>query len=231
MCAIHRNRRAPRGLFRTVAREGGSNEATPVHQAVWRRGFGAAPGARAAAGTSSQQIGLLVDPRLRPGACMAAFVRRLRELGWIEGRPSQSSIAGRKVATSASPKSRPSLSGSRSMSLSRREVQSLRQSRRHRSSRSSSRWQRTQWAADWSPVWRNPAATLPACQLSLPILPASDSNSCARSCPVFASWRSWLMLAIPPPCWRWPRFRQRPARSASRSPLGNPASRGYRARL
>src|SRR5262245_28817485 len=89
------------------------------------------------------------------------------------------------------------------MSSLRWEVRSSRQSRRHRSSRSSLRWQRTRWAAAWSPVWCDPAATLPACRLSLPILPASDSNSCARWCPVFAGWRSWLMLAIPPPCSRW----------------------------
>src|SRR6516164_7662566 len=104
------------------------------------------------------------------------------------------------------------------MSLSRRELQLSRQSRRHPSSRSSLRWQRTQWAPAWSLVWCGPAATLPACRLSLAILLASDSNSCARSCPIFAGWRSCLMLAIPLPCWRWPRFRQWPARSVSRSP-------------
>ena len=39
------------------------------------------------------------------------FVQRLRELGWIEGRTSRSSIAGRRDAASASPRSRPSSSG------------------------------------------------------------------------------------------------------------------------
>jgi hypothetical protein len=37
------------------------------------------------------------------------FERRLRELGWIEGRPSQSSIDGPKDGPSATPKSRLSL--------------------------------------------------------------------------------------------------------------------------
>jgi putative tryptophan/tyrosine transport system substrate-binding protein len=35
--------------------------------------------------------------------------------------------------------------------------------------------------------------------------------------PVFAGWRSWPMSAILPPCWKCARFRQRPARSALRS--------------
>jgi putative tryptophan/tyrosine transport system substrate-binding protein len=47
-------------------------------------------------------------------------------------------------------------------------------------------------------------------------LSPSDSNSCVRSCPVSAVWRSWAMSAIQPACWKWKRFKQRPARSASR---------------
>ena len=66
----------------------------------------------------------------------------------------------------------------------------------------------------WSRAWRDRAATSPACRCSRPILPASGSNSCARSFPGLRRWRSWPMSAIPPPCWRWTRFRQRPARSA-----------------
>ena len=82
-----------------------------------------------------------------------------------------------------------------------------------------------------SPVWRGPAATSPACRTSRPILLVSDSNFCARLFPVSAVWRSWPMSAIPLPCWKWARFRRRPARLASRSPRRNPASRRYRARL
>src|SRR5262249_7158918 len=47
----------------------------------------------------------------------------------------------------------------------------------------------------------------------------SDSNSCARSSPIFAGWRSWPMSAIPPPYWKWARPRQRPASSAWRSEI------------
>src|SRR5215467_12998259 len=39
------------------------------------------------------------------------------------------------------------------------------------------------------------------------------------------------MSAIPSPCWKCARFRQRPAGSASKLHTRNPESRGYRARL
>ena len=51
------------------------------------------------------------------GPWTAAFVQRLHELGWIEGRLSRSNTAGRRDAPSALPRSPPSSSGSRSMSL------------------------------------------------------------------------------------------------------------------
>src|ERR1700720_3856412 len=47
---------------------------------------------------------------------VAAFVQRLRELGWIEVAPLRSSIAGQRDATNATPKSRLSSCGLRSMS-------------------------------------------------------------------------------------------------------------------
>ena len=85
--------------------------------------------------------------------------------------------------------------------------------------------------------WRDRAATSPACRSRRPILPASDSNSCARLSRVSAGWRSWPMSAIPAPCWKWARFRPRPARSASKSPrsksgeprISRPPSRRSRA--
>ena len=90
----------------------------------------------------------------------------------------------------------------------------------------------TRSAPAWSRVWRDRAATSPACRSRRPILLASDSNSCARLSPVSAGWRSWPMSAIPPPCWRWARFRQRPARSASKSSRSKSGGGGgYRARL
>ena len=65
-----------------------------------------------------------------------------------------------------------------------------------------------------------------------PILPASDSNFCARLSPVCAGWRSWPMSAIPAAV-----LEMGEVQAAART-LGlevaharNPASRGYRARL
>ena len=48
-----------------------------------------------------------------------------------------------------------------------------------------------------SQVWRDRAATSLACRSSRPILPASDSNCCARLSLLSAGWRSWPMSAIP----------------------------------
>ncbi len=36
--------------------------------------------------------------------------------------------------------------------------------------------------------------------------------------PVSGGWRSWRTSAIPAPCWRWAKFTRQPARSASKSP-------------
>jgi hypothetical protein len=68
-----------------------------------------------------------------------------------------------------------------------------------------------------SQVCRDRAATSLACPSSRPILLASASNCCARLSPTSAGWRSWPMSAIPALCWKWQRFRRRPARSALRS--------------
>ena len=47
---------------------------------------------------------------------------------------------------------------------------------------------------------------------------ASVSNFCARLSAILAGWRSWPMPALPAPFWRCARFRPRPVRSASKSP-------------
>src|SRR5260221_11355127 len=60
---------------------------------------------------------------------VAAFVQRLRELGWIDGRTVALSIAGRRDAQNASLRSQASSSGSKSMPSSRQEPQPSRQSR------------------------------------------------------------------------------------------------------
>ena len=58
--------------------------------------------------------------RLRPDPWTAAFVQRLRDLGWIEGRNVAIVYRWAEDITSASRRSRPSLSAARSKSSSRR---------------------------------------------------------------------------------------------------------------
>jgi ABC-type uncharacterized transport system substrate-binding protein len=51
-------------------------------------------------------------------------------------------------------------------------------------------WRETRSALAWSQVWRDRAVTSPACRFSLLILQASDSNFCARLSPVSVAWPS-----------------------------------------
>ena len=157
---------------------------------------------------------------------IAAFVQRLRELGWIEGRTVAIEFRwaeGRseRFAEIAAEFVRLKVD----VIVTSGTAQSSRQSRRHRSSRSSSRRRGTRLAPALSRVWRDRAATSPACRSSGPILPASGSNSCARLSRVSAGWRSWPMSVIPSPCWRWARLRRQRARSASRSPRSKSGER------
>ena len=70
----------------------------------------------------------------------AAFMQRLRELGWIEGRTIAVELAGQRAVATAMPKSRPTWSSSRLRSLSHiRRRRSLPRSRQHQLSRLSSR--------------------------------------------------------------------------------------------
>jgi putative ABC transport system substrate-binding protein len=73
--------------------------------------------ARAQQATKLPTIGYLGSATLATESQrMAAFVQRLRELGWIEGRTVVVEIiVGPRAAPSAMPRSRPHLSDSRSM--------------------------------------------------------------------------------------------------------------------
>ena len=133
--------------------------------------------------------------------------------------PLQSSIAGRRDAASASPRSRPSSSGSRSMSLSRRNRSCARGKAgdvdhpdrlrvgggpgRQRSGRKPGATGRQRHR----PV--NPA----------PILLPSGSNSCARFSRISAGWRSWPMSAYPGAVLEMGEVQAAATRSASRSSL------------
>ena len=92
-------------------------------------------------------------------------MQRLRELGWIEGRTVAIEYRwaeGRseRFAEIAAEFVRLKVD----VIVTSGTAQSSQQSRRHRSSRSSSRWRATRSAAAWSQVWRDRAATSPACR-------------------------------------------------------------------
>ena len=70
----------------------------------------------------------------------AAFGQRLHELGWIEGRNLAIEYRWADARSERFAEIAVESSGSRSTSLSRVETRLSRQSRCHRSSRSSSRW-------------------------------------------------------------------------------------------
>ena len=63
-----------------------------------------------------------------------------------------------------------------------------------------------------------PGGDAPDCRTSGPTLRANGSNTCARFSQICADWRSWRTSAIPSPCWKWARFKPEPAISASKSP-------------
>jgi len=105
-----------------------------------------------------------------------AFVQRLRELGWIEGR----TIAVEYRWTEG----RTERAAEIAAEFVQRKVDVIvtsgtamvwPPSRRRRSSPSSSRRLGTQSAPAWSPAWRDRAATSPACRTRYPILLASAS--------------------------------------------------------
>ena len=156
----------------------------------------------------------------------------LRELGWIEGRTVAIEYRwaeGRdeRFAEIAAEFVRLKVD----VIVTQEPCRSSRRSRRHRSSRSSSRRRGIRLAPASSRASRDRAATSPACRTSRPILPASGSNSCARLSPVSAGWRSWQC--------RQSRQRAGDRRGSGSGPRArprcrdtrNPARRGYRARL
>src|SRR5262249_11835022 len=62
-------------------------------------------------------------------------------------------------------------------------------------------------ALAWSRVWRDRAATSPACQFRGPTLLANGLKSYARAYPVCAGWGAWPKPAIPPVSWGWGGYR------------------------
>jgi hypothetical protein len=113
-------------------------------------------------------------------AWVDAFVRRLRELGWIEGRTV--AIEYRWGEGRADRYA---------------EIAAELQNRRPRSSRSSSPWRETRSVADWSLPWRDRAAMSPASQIWEVAWLLNASNSYVRLSRTCVGWPSWPMSTIP----------------------------------
>jgi putative tryptophan/tyrosine transport system substrate-binding protein len=135
------------------------------------------------------------------GQLLAAFVQRLRELGWVEGRNVAIEIRwgeGRserfaeiaaefvrlKVDVILTHNTPPVLAAKQATS----SIPIV-------------------FATAGDPVGTGvvaslarPGATSLGCRAGRPMLSASDSNCCARLCRVFVGWRSWP-VTVPIPCW------------------------------
>ena len=145
-------------------------------------------------------IGFLGRPCLRVGReWVAAFVQRLRELGWSEGRTIAIEYRwaeGRseryaEIAAEFVRRNVDVIVTSGVAALAAKQATSVIPIVFAVAA--------DPVAPDWSRAWRDRAAMLPACPLNLPIPVARSSNSCARLSQGFGGWRSWPMLATLPP--------------------------------
>jgi len=155
--------------------------------------------ARAQQGGKLATIGLLGSgTAAAQSQWTAAFVQRLRELGWTEGRNVTIEYRwaeGRseRFAEFAAEFVRLKVD----VILTHNTRQSSPQSRQHQLSRSCLRRRLTRLTPGWSLVWPGRVVTSPACRARPPILLANGSNFYARSSPVFVSWRSCPNPTIP----------------------------------
>jgi putative tryptophan/tyrosine transport system substrate-binding protein len=135
------------------------------------------------------------------GQRVAAFVQRLRELGWIDGRDLAIEYRwaeGRndRYAEIAAEFAR--LKVDVVVTLGTASVIAAKQT----TAVIPIVFVRTRSAAASSRVWRARAATSPACRTSYLIPLVRNSNFCARLFLASGGWLSWPMSAIPPLCWR-----------------------------
>src|SRR5262245_46524760 len=115
----------------------------------------------------------------------AAFLQRLNELGWIEGRTVEivfrwsehrAERHGVLVADLVRLKVDVIVTTGGAAALPRRQ---------HRLSLLCSRSRQARSVVGWLQAWRDPAATSPACRTSRPMLSESASSFCGRSSPIF----------------------------------------------
>ena len=148
----------------------------------------------------------------------AAFVQRLRDLGWIEGRTvvieyrwaeGSNSLAAEIAAEFVQLKVNVIITYATSPVLAAKQATSVIPIVFAASSDAV--------GAGLVASLARPGGNITGLSLQQTMLLASVSNSCARPCPVCADWRSWPILAIRPSFWKCTRFSQRPMRSALRS--------------
>ena len=165
---------------------------------------------------------------------VAAFVQRLRELGWIEGRTvaieyrwaeGRDERFAEIAAEFVRLKVDVIVTAGSAQSLAAKQATSIIP---------------IVFAIGDDPVGSGLVASLARPGGNVTGLIAPSDRSCRQATrtlardwsPGSAGWRSWPTPAIPAPCWRW-----REVQAAARTlglevcRIGNPASRGYRARL
>ena len=168
----------------------GGNATARVHLTAWRRGcVGRSRRARSRRG-SCRPSGSWARPRLQPRAYGSPRLCSgcANSVGW-KAAMSRSNFAGRRDVSSASPRSRPSSSGARSMSSLRRELESF-------AAKQATSVIPIVFATANDPVGTGfvaslarPGVTSPAFRCRTLILLANDLNFCVRLSPVFAVWR------------------------------------------
>jgi len=142
----------------------------------------------------------------------AAFLQRLRELGWIDGRniaieyrwlEGRSERATEIAAEFVRLKVDVIVTAGDANVVAARQATSVIP---------------IVFAGTGDPVGSGLVASLarPACQSNSPILLVNNSNFCVKLSLVSAGWRSWPMLAIRAPCRICARFRLRLAHSVSK---------------
>src|SRR5499426_2569557 len=147
------------------------------------------------------------------GQWVSASVRRLHELGWIEGRTVAIEYRWAEGRTERFDEI--------SAEFVRRKVDVIVTSATAAivAAKQATSVIPIVFAAAGDPVgtglsraWRGRVATSPACRSSKPMLQPSDLNFCARLSPVSADWRSWPTSTVPPSYWICARSKQRPVR-------------------
>jgi ABC-type sugar transport system substrate-binding protein len=148
---------------------------------------------------------------------VAAFIQRLHELGWIDGRTvtiayrwanGHSDLFPEIAAELVRSKVDVIVTSGGGVAAAKQATATIPIVFALRSIRSEPAWSRASLA---------PAATSPACRWSPQNSPASGLSFCNKWFPTCAKWRSCWMPASASRCWKRPRWKPRQARSISTS--------------